>query len=228
MTTLKFCGAAGTVTGSCSFINTGKHRFVIDCGLFQGNKTTQALNYEEFPFDPTKVDFLILTHAHIDHSGLLPKLVKAGFSGEILCTEATSDLLEFMLRDSAYIQESNVERYNRKIQRRGLEPVEAIYTIADAENTLRLLEPQKYEEWFSPRPGVKVRFWNAGHLLGSASIELIVDDDLTGKSLRLLFSGDLGPEGLLFISAEDSPTDEPLLVVGNEVSGSTTVYRVNL
>ena len=205
MTTLKFCGAAGTVTGSSSLINTGNHRFLIDCGLFQGNKTTQALNYGEFPYDPSNVDFLLITHAHIDHSGLLPKLVKAGFTGEIIGTEPTGDLLEFMLRDSAYIQESNVERHNRKLQRRGLDPVESIYTIADAEETLKLITAKPYEQWFEPRPGIKARFWNAGHLLGSASVELVVDDKLTGKTLRLLFSGDLGPEEKAFHPQPDAP-----------------------
>ena len=117
MATLTFCGAAGTVTGSCSHIETQSTNFLIDCGLFQGNRTTQQLNYGEFPFDAAKADFLVLTHAHIDHSGLLPKLSKAGFNGPIYATEATADLLEFMLRDSASIQENNSERLNRKLQR---------------------------------------------------------------------------------------------------------------
>ncbi|MEM6474081.1 MAG: MBL fold metallo-hydrolase, partial [Planctomycetota bacterium] len=136
MTTLKFCGAAGTVTGSCSLLDTGKHRFLVDCGLFQGNKTTQALNYEPFPFDPKSIDFLLLTHAHIDHSGLLPKLVKQGFEGEIIGTEATCDLLQFMLPDSAYIQESGAKRHNKYRRRRGLPTIEPIYTKEDADSTL--------------------------------------------------------------------------------------------
>ncbi|MGB7325614.1 MAG: MBL fold metallo-hydrolase, partial [Rubripirellula sp.] len=107
MATLKFCGAAGTVTGSCSHIHCESSTFMVDCGLFQGNRTTQELNLVPFPFDATKVEFLVLTHAHIDHSGLLPKLTKAGFTGPIYTTPATKDLLEFMLLDSAYIQESN-------------------------------------------------------------------------------------------------------------------------
>lgn len=118
MATIKFCGAAGTVTGSCSHIQFGKTEFLVDCGLFQGNRTTQQLNYEDFPFDASKIKFLLLTHAHIDHSGLIPKLVKAGFNGPIYATDATKDLLEFMLPDSAYIQESNVSRHNRKLRRR--------------------------------------------------------------------------------------------------------------
>ena len=125
MTTLKFCGAAGTVTGSCSLVQHDSGEFLVDCGLFQGNRTTQDLNYQPFPFDPKAAKFLILTHAHIDHSGLLPKLVNHGFNGPIYCTEATRDLLEFMLRDSAFIQESNADRINRKHQRRGERPHDA-------------------------------------------------------------------------------------------------------
>ncbi|MEO1615890.1 MAG: MBL fold metallo-hydrolase [Planctomycetota bacterium] len=204
MTTLKFCGAAGTVTGSCSLIDTGKHRFLIDCGLFQGNKTTQALNYESFPFDPTSIDFLILTHAHIDHSGLLPKLVNQGFAGEILGTEATCDLLQFMLPDSAYIQESGAKRHNKYRRRRGLPTVEPIYTMEDAKSTLGKLTRQPYESWFTPRDGVRARFWNAGHLLGSASVE-IRTTDADGKDLALLFSGDIGPEEKAFHPEPDAP-----------------------
>ncbi|MEL6108060.1 MAG: MBL fold metallo-hydrolase [Planctomycetota bacterium] len=205
MTKLTFCGAAGTVTGSCSLVDTGKSKFLIDCGLFQGSKTTQELNYQEFPFDPESIDFLILTHAHIDHSGLLPKLVKNGFSGEILATEATCDLLQFMLPDSAYIQESGVKRHNRNLRRRGLPAVDPIYTMPDAEATLKQLKPHPYEGWFTPRDGVRARFWNAGHLLGSASVELRIKDAGATDELSLLFSGDLGPEEKAFHPEPDAP-----------------------
>ncbi len=206
MTTLKFCGAAGTVTGSCSLVENGSTSFLVDCGLFQGNRTTQDLNYQPFPFDPSQPEFLILTHAHIDHSGLLPKLVKTGFKGKIYCTEATRDLLEFMLRDSAYIQESNVERINKKRQRRGQPPVQAVYTIKDAESTMPLVRAVDYESWFEPSPGIRVRLWNAGHLLGSASAEIELEDKLKGQTIKLLFSGDLGPEEKAFHPEPDAPT----------------------
>ncbi len=202
MATLKFCGAAGTVTGSCSHLQTEPATFMVDCGLFQGNRTTQQLNLIPFPFDAAKVQFLILTHAHIDHSGLLPKLTKAGFKGPIYTTPATKELLEFMLRDSAYIQESNADRQSRKNERRGQPPVEPIYTIADAEVTLKQIQTHPYEQWFAPVPGVNVRFWNAGHLLGSLSAEVNVDE--AGKTLRLLFSGDLGPEEKAFHPEPDA------------------------
>lgn len=209
MTSITFCGAAGTVTGSCSLIETSTTNFLVDCGLFQGNRTTQDLNYEPFTFDASKVDFLLLTHAHIDHSGLLPKLVKSGFKGKIIATEPTCDLLEFMLPDSAYIQESNIKRHNRKRERMGLEPVEAIYTMDDARTTLSQRQHIGYEEWVQPAPGIKARFWNAGHLLGSASIEVIIDADIAGnkndRPLKLLFSGDLGPEEKAFHPQPDAP-----------------------
>ena len=205
MTTLKFCGAVGTVTGSCSLLNTAGLKFLVDCGMFQGSKTTQELNYGEFPFDPASLDFLLLTHAHIDHSGLLPKLVKQGFQGKIYATEATCDLLNFMLADSAYIQESGVKRYNRNLRRRGLPAVQPIYTLQDAENTLKLLSRQPYETWFSPQDGIQARFWNAGHLLGSASVELKVKEKPSSEPLSLLFSGDLGPEEKAFHPEPDAP-----------------------
>ena len=212
MTTITFCGAAGTVTGSCSYIENDSVRFLVDCGLFQGNKTTQQLNYGEFPFDASKAEFLILTHAHIDHSGLLPKLVKAGFNGTIYATHPSADLLQFMLLDSAWIQESNAERWNRKRLRKGEEPVEPIYTVPDAEETIKLIEGTEYETWFEPKPGVKVRFWNAGHLLGSASAEIRVDDKKSGKELSLLFSGDLGPEEKAFHPEPDAPAGHDYII----------------
>ena len=212
MTKLTFCGAAGTVTGSCSLLDTGKHRFLIDCGLFQGSKTTQELNYQDFPFDPESIDFLILTHAHIDHSGLLPKLVKKGFAGEIFATEATCDLLQFMLPDSAYIQESGVKRHNRNLRRRGLPAVQPIYGMPDAEATLKLLKHEAYEGWFSPRDGIRARFWNAGHLLGSASVELKLKQPGNSEELSLLFSGDIGPEEKAFHPEPEAPVGYDYIV----------------
>jgi len=203
MAELTFCGAAGTVTGSCSFLASDAARFLVDCGLFQGNRTTEQLNYQPFPFDAASAEFLLLTHAHIDHSGLLPKLTNNGFDGPIYATEPTVDLLQFMLRDSAYIQESNIKRKNKKLRRRGKPELKPNYTMADAEKTLTQLKPVPYEEWFEPKPGVGARFWNAGHLLGSASIELEITED--GKTIRMMFSGDLGPEEKAFHPEPDAP-----------------------
>jgi metallo-beta-lactamase family protein len=203
MATLKFCGAAGTVTGSCSHIDCEAGRFLVDCGLFQGNRTTQELNLQPFPFDARGIDFLLLTHAHIDHSGLLPKLTKAGFRGKIHATQATKDLLEFMLPDSAYIQESNAARENEKLQRRGQPVVEPIYTLQDAEQTLQQVVVVDYETWFEPKPGVRTRYWNAGHLLGSASAEVQLAEGNT--TIKILFSGDLGPDEKAFHPEPDAP-----------------------
>lgn len=197
MATLSFFGAAGTVTGSCSMIETETNRFLVDCGMFQGNKTIRALNDAPFPFNPEDIDFLILTHAHIDHSGLLPKLVKYGFTGTIFATPPTVDLLEYMLKDSARIQISNNIRENRKRERKGLEPLEPLYEEKDAEAALKLLKPFQYDKWFKPADNIDVRFWNAGHILGSASAEIKFPDK-NGNTMRILFSGDIGPEEKVF------------------------------
>ena len=205
-TRLTFHGAAGgAVTGSCFAVDHAGGRFLIDCGLFQGNKSVRELNYREFPFNPGGIDFLLLTHAHIDHSGLIPKLAARGFAGPVHATAPTVDLLAFMLPDSGHIQESEVERLNRRNRRRGLPEVTPIYTRADAEACLRRARPQPYEQWFRPGPGVEARFWNAGHILGSASIELKVEQADGGPPVHLLFSGDLGPDEKVFHLEPDAP-----------------------
>ena len=186
--TVTIHGAARTVTGSCFEVACGSHRLLVDCGLFQGPRTLEALNYQPFAFDPRRVDALVLTHAHIDHSGLLPRLVKNGFRGDIWCTPATRDLLWIMLPDAARIQEQEATRRNRRADRADLPPVEPLYELADAEEALRLVGPVELEQPFEPAPGFEARLWNAGHILGSASVELVAG--ATG----LLFSGDLGPE----------------------------------
>jgi metallo-beta-lactamase family protein len=205
MAKLTFHGAAGTVTGSCSLIETAGTRCLVDCGMFQGNKTIRALNDKPFPFDPAAIDYLILTHAHIDHSGLLPKLVRHGFSGPIYCTAPTADLLTFMLLDSAKIQMSNTDRLNRKRQRKGEEPVDPIYLEEHARETLALLKTVDYDKWTEPSDGFHMRYWNAGHMLGSASVEVKFPAD-DGKTMRLLFSGDLGPEEKAFHPEPDAET----------------------
>lgn len=196
---LTFHGAARGVTGSCFRLETARGTVLVDCGMFQGSKTEKSLNYRPFPFDPAGVDAVILTHAHIDHSGLLPKLVKAGFAGPIHATPATVDLCGVMLPDSAHIQETEVEMLNRRNRRRGGEWLEPIYDGRDAEETLTRFRGQDLVEWFTVIPGVRARFWNAGHLLGSASVEVEVGD------LRLLFSGDIGPDAKLLQPDPEGP-----------------------
>jgi metallo-beta-lactamase family protein len=203
-TRLIFRGAAGTVTGSCTLLEHAGHTIAVDCGMFQGNRSTRALNFEPFPFEPSRIDCVLLTHAHIDHSGLLPKLTRNGFRGAVHATAPTIDLLGAMLPDSAAIQENDVAGLNRRRRRRGEPAVEPIYTVRDAEEALRRMRPHVLEQWLAPAPGLRARFWNAGHMLGSASIELMCEGG-GGPPLRLLFSGDLGPEHKVFHLEPDAP-----------------------
>lgn len=196
---ITFHGAAGTVTGSCMEIRHGDHRLLVDCGLFQGPRTLEKLNYEPFSFDVDGISAVILTHAHIDHSGLLPKLVAAGYSGPVFCTAATRDLLYHMLPDAGRIQEYEAERRNRRADRADEAAIEPIYTEADALAAHAQAHPVGFKQWFEPAPGIRARFWNAGHILGSASVELEV-----GGS-HLLFSGDLGPDHKAFHPDPEAP-----------------------
>jgi metallo-beta-lactamase family protein len=186
----------------------------VDCGLFQGPKTLKALNYAAFPFTPGGIDFVLLTHAHTDHCGLLPKLIKVGFSHAVLATNGTRDLLEFTLPDSGYVQEMEVEALNRRNVRRGIPAVDPIYTRADAEASLKQIQPHPYGEWIDCGRGIRARYWNAGHILGSASIEVeIPDDPSPHPPLRVLFSGDIGPRHKSFHPDPTGPTACDYLIV---------------
>jgi metallo-beta-lactamase family protein len=202
---LNFHGAAQSVTGSCFRVETERAQILIDCGLFQGSKTEKELNYRAFPFAPNLITAVILSHAHIDHSGLLPKLVKAGFTGPIYATPATTDLAGVMLPDSAYIQEIEVEQLNRRNARRNDPSVEPIYAAADAAICIERFRPVPYGSWFNVAPEIRTRFWNAGHLLGSASIELEVREAEESHTLRILFSGDIGPDFKLLHPDPEGP-----------------------
>jgi len=186
--TLTFHGAAGTVTGSCFEVAFGKRRVLVDCGLFQGPRSLEALNFGPFAFDPARIDAVLLTHAHLDHGGLLPRLAAEGFRGPVFCTPATRDLIGIMLPDAARIHEQEAARRNRRADRADEQPVLPLYTSADAQAAIDLARPVEFETQFEVAPGFQARFWNAGHILGSASVELFA-----GGS-HLLFSGDLGPE----------------------------------
>jgi metallo-beta-lactamase family protein len=189
---LRFHGAARTVTGSCYMIETDRARVLVDCGMFQGSKTERELNSRDFPFDPAALTAMILTHAHIDHIGLIPKLVKKGFAAKILCTPATVDLCGIMLPDSGFIQEQDAKILNERNAKRGLPEVEPLYTLADAEAALEHFSAVAYDTWIAVAPGIRARWWNAGHLIGSASIEVEVERPDQAPA-RLLFSGDIGP-----------------------------------
>lgn len=187
---ISFLGAARTVTGSCFYIETDRYRFIVDCGLFQGSKEEEALNDEPFPFNPGELDFMLLTHAHIDHSGRIPKLYVDGFKGTIYATKATTELAAIMLPDSGHIQEFENEWVNRKRERAGLPPVKPIYTQEDAVNCIKLFQSVRYFEEIQINDQIRVRFNDAGHILGSSIIELWVNED--GKEVKLVFTGDVG------------------------------------
>lgn len=208
---LTFHGAARSVTGSCFRLETEHGDILIDCGMFQGSKTEKELNYRPFPFAPQKIAAVILSHAHIDHAGLLPKLVKHGFTGPIHATTATTDLAGVMLPDSAHIQEIEVEQFNRRAARRDRGSVTAIYTAADAAACLDQFRSHPYDSWFDILPGLRARFWNAGHLLGSASVEVEVAR-AEAEPLRILFSADIGPDYKLMHPDPEAPSGVDYLV----------------
>jgi metallo-beta-lactamase family protein len=215
--TLHCHGAAGTVTGSCYRVDHPGGHFLVDCGMFQGNRSVRALNLKPTPFDPKSIDFLLLTHAHIDHVGLLPKLYAEGWRGPAWMTEPTAGLLEYMLPDSAGIQESEAERASRKASRRGDDDVTPLYTMQDADEALKHRQTCPYEQWIEPGPGVRARFWNAGHIIGSASIEVeIMDGD---KAIRLMFSGDIGPDEKVFYNHPEGPAGFDYIVCESTYGG---------
>lgn len=187
---IKFCGASSGVTGSCHLLTTDKHKVLLDCGQFQGGKAQEAMNYEPFPFEPSEVECVILSHAHIDHCGRLPLLVKRGFTGKIYCTDATADLLDVMLKDSGYIHEKDAEWQNKRNARAGKPQIEPLYTVADSEETLKYVEPVLYDQLIEINDEMRIVFNDAGHILGSAITELWVKEG--EKENKIVFSGDLG------------------------------------
>lgn len=208
--TLAFHGAAGTVTGSRHLLDSGEGRILVDCGLFQGLKKLRQLNWQRTAFDPRGIDAVVLTHAHIDHSGYLPRLVKEGFRGPIFCTAATAELAEVLLRDAARLQEEDADFANRKGFSKHT-PALPLFTEEDAANALRRFRPVDYHEWFSPARGIRTRFTNAGHILGSAVVEAHVQ--AAGVETTIVFSGDLGrPNAPLHPDPEPMPACDTLVV----------------
>ncbi|MDR3295626.1 MAG: MBL fold metallo-hydrolase [Clostridiales Family XIII bacterium] len=189
---IKFCGAASSVTGSCHLISGEGFNVLLDCGQFQGSKAQEAQNYKDFPFNPAEVDFLLLSHAHIDHCGRIPLLVKRGFAGKIYCTDATADLVRVMLLDSGHILEKEAEWKNRKAERAGRSFVEPLYTERDAEDALKFLTPVLYDQLIELNDKLKLVFNDAGHILGSAVTELWAEEN--GRVTKFVFSGDLGAQ----------------------------------
>lgn len=187
---LTFLGAARTVTGSSFLIETNSAKVLVDCGMFQGSRTVQELNRRPFLFTPAALSAVVLTHAHIDHSGLLPKLIREGYGGPIHSTKVTKELCSIMLPDSAHIQESDTEIINRKGQRAGKAPVAPMYSADDAYQAVEQFVTHPYNTLVEVAPGISIRFQIAGHIMGAAMVEMYVDDE--GKTVKLLFSGDLG------------------------------------
>jgi metallo-beta-lactamase family protein len=215
---VQFFGAARTVTGSKHLVTTAKgFKILLDCGLFQG-LNTHHLN-QDFGFDPAEVDALVLSHAHIDHTGLLPRLVSKGFAGPIYCTAATKDLATLLLGDSARIQENDVERINKRRQRRGEELLESLYSVEDVEQTIKQMIPMPFHEYFMINEDVSAMFTHTGHILGSAAVNLQVKD--VSRTIQLTFTGDIGrPNDKILVSPEAFPQADYIIAestYGNKV-----------
>lgn len=190
MASLTFYGATRQVTGSCFLLEDRGHRLLLDCGLYQGGNEADIANHEDFPFLPAEIDAVVLSHAHLDHSGLLPKLVNQGFAGPIYLTPATRDLLRLMLEDAAHLENKDIEWENRQRLRSGQELIEPLFTLLDVDMVLKQCRPIEYQRQEQILPGIAVKFRDAGHILGSAIVELQLVEH--GSMKRLLFSGDLG------------------------------------
>ena len=215
---IQFCGAAKVVTGSNYLIETEGYKILVDCGMFQGNKELEKKNFEEFPYNPGDIDYLILTHAHIDHSGRIPKLVKEGFRGKIISTKPTFDLCKIMLLDSAKIQEADTEWENRKRQRAGKKLLEPLYTMDEAEVSLKFFETYFYDQTIILNEDIKLKFRDAGHMLGSAIVELWLKE--RDKFIKIVFSGDLGMPNRPIINNPEFIDDADYLVIESTYGNS--------
>lgn len=198
---ITFLGAAKTVTGSNFLVEAAGKKFLVDCGMYQGKATLEMENSEEFLYDVSEIDFMLLTHAHIDHSGRIPKLYNEGYRGPIYAHRATVDLCSIMLPDSGHIQETEVEWKNRKRLRAGLEPLPPLYTAEEAEKCLEIFKPVEYDTIVDVADNIQVRYNDAGHMLGSSIIEIWVTEN--GKTEKIVFTGDLGNNDIPLL---DSPT----------------------
>lgn len=206
---LKFCGAAKEVTGSNYLLEAGGHRFLVDCGMHQGER--EEANDDPFPYAANSIDAVLLTHAHIDHSGRIPKLVKEGFRGKIYATLPTIELTEILWDDSVRLMREDAEWQSAKNARRGLPPAEPIYGQEEADAAKKLFAPVNYDSRLEILPGVSVRFRDAGHILGSAILEILIEEE--GRIVRLVFSGDLGPMQTVMGRAPAEITDADYVVI---------------
>lgn len=198
---ITFLGATKMVTGSNFLVEGAGKKFLVDCGMYQGGDRDEMQNHEPFAYDVNEIDFMLLTHAHIDHSGRIPKLYKEGYRNPVITTKATRDLCSIMLPDSGHIQEQEIEWRNRKRKREGKEPLPPLYTAQDGIDTMEIFKPVNYDEIIEIDPNIYVRFNDAGHMLGSSIIEIWVKED--GKETKAVFTGDLGNNDIPLLS---SPT----------------------
>lgn len=208
---ITFLGAARTVTGSCFLLETEKTKIIIDCGMFQGSKNITELNRREFMFQPSELTAVILTHAHIDHSGLIPKLIKNGYNGKVFCTKVTKELCGILLPDSAHIQESDAEIAMRKNKRSGKETPQPLYTIDDAYTALKYFQEVPLYDKIKISEDVAVRYRSAGHIMGAAMVEVYVKE--ADKEIKLLFSGDLGQPKQPIVREPDEIRNTDYLIV---------------
>ena len=209
---ISFHGAARTVTGSKHIIhlNNGK-KILLDCGLFQGLGAETLEHNQQFGFDPTEITYMILSHAHIDHSGLLPKLVKEGYQGNIFCTPATADLTTILLQDSAFIQEADIAYVNKRKMAKGLPPISPLYTIADAKNVFKLFQKVNYGEVFKLDDDISFHYTDTGHILGSAAVHITIKEN--GKETTITFSGDVGRyRDVILCSPEEFPQSDYIIL----------------
>ncbi|MGB0864897.1 MAG: MBL fold metallo-hydrolase RNA specificity domain-containing protein [Granulosicoccaceae bacterium] len=214
---IEFFGATDRVTGSCHILRCNGYTVLLDCGLIQGSREASELNRKPFPFEPDQLDAVILSHGHIDHSGRLPLLVNRGYKGEIHCQNATLDLTEVLLKDSAKLQEQDANYYNRKRKKKGEEPREPLYREQDAKGVFRALRGHPYRESFEPLPGIEVCFYNAGHILGSSIVQLKLLEN--GIARTLVFSGDIGQYDTPIIN-DPCPVDYADLLIMESTYGN--------
>jgi len=217
---LQFWGAAQTVTGSMHLVEADGHRLLLDCGMAQGRREEAKKLNSEFPFQPEKIDAVVLSHAHLDHSGKLPMLVKMGFSGSIFSTSATRDLCSAMLADSASLQEMDARYVNRQNEKQGLPFIKPLYTLHDVARTMRLFQTVEFERPLQILPGIKMTFKNAGHILGSASVTLEIAEGRDKKKVTALaFTGDLGRKGAAVVQDPDIIDRADVLITESTYGG---------
>jgi metallo-beta-lactamase family protein len=208
---IHFLGAARTVTGSMHLLEINGQRLLLDCGLFQGRRAESYRRNQSFPFPPQDIDAVILSHAHIDHSGNLPHLIKGGYQGPIYTTPATAHLANIMLMDSGYIQEKDAEYLNKKLAKQGKKPIKPLYTKEDAARVSPQFSGIHYQQSFQPLPGITAHLVDAGHILGSAAVVLDIQEG--SRSFRLWFSGDIGRPGLLLLRDPVLPDKAEYLIM---------------